>query len=48
MNDREIKAHAAELQRQSIIIDGLSDILIAVTEGVTTLGKKARLPNPAT
>jgi len=48
MNDREMKAHAAELQRQSIDIDGHSDILIAVTDGIAPLGKKMRLPDPAT
>ena len=39
---------SARLHRQSIVIDGHSDILIPVTEGKMTLEQRVELPDPAT
>lgn len=43
-----MNARAAALHRESIVIDGHSDILIPVTEGKMKLDQRVELPDPAT
>ena len=38
---------AAALHRESIVIDGHCDILIAVSDGKMTLDQRVELPDPA-
>lgn len=44
----KIEAHAAELHRQAIVIDGHCDILIPITDRKIRLGQPITLPDPAT
>lgn len=48
MTARNPAAHAAELHRQAIVIDGHSDILMAITDGKMRLGTRVDVPDPAT
>jgi membrane dipeptidase len=41
-------AHAAELHRQAIVIDGHSDILCPIADGKTRLSERVVLPDPET
>lgn len=43
-----IAAHAAELHRQAIVIDGHSDILMPVADGKMKLDQRVEVPDPAT
>jgi membrane dipeptidase len=40
-------AHAAELHRQAIVIDGHSDILMPIADGYVRLGQQVSIPDPA-
>ncbi|RLE25342.1 MAG: hypothetical protein DRJ65_08005, partial [Acidobacteria bacterium] len=42
------EAHAAELHRQAIVIDGHSDILVPVTDNKMKLADRVEVPDPAT
>jgi membrane dipeptidase len=48
MNKREIASHASELHRKAIVIDGHSDILMGVADGIVRLGEDFQLPDPMT
>jgi len=42
------KAHARELHRRAIVIDGHSDILIAIADDKVRLGERMEIPHPET
>jgi len=48
MSIADIEAHAQELHRRAIVIDGHSDILMAVADGKARLEIWSPLPDPAT
>jgi len=47
MSNGKAEAHAAELHRQAIVIDGHSDILVPITDGKMRLADRVEVPNPA-
>lgn len=47
MPTERLVRRAAELHRDSIVVDGHSDILIPVTEGKMTLDQRVELPDPS-
>src|SRR5262245_17758365 len=46
MTARDPAAHAAELHRQAIVIDGHSDILMPIADGKMRLGTRVEVPDP--
>jgi membrane dipeptidase len=48
ISQQKIDRRVARLQREAIIIDGHSDILIPVTEGKMALGDRPDVPDPTT
>lgn len=47
MRSKDVAAHAAELHRQAIVIDGHSDILGPISEGKMRLCDRVEVPDPA-
>ncbi|MCU0235624.1 MAG: dipeptidase [Acidobacteria bacterium] len=44
---KDISAHAWELHRRAVVIDGHSDILMALADGTTRLGSQLAVPDPS-
>ena len=47
MSIQGVKFHAAELQRQAIVIDGYSDALMPIADGKMRLGQRVDVLDPA-
>ena len=47
MSAQDPAAHAAELHRQAIVIDGHSDVLMPIADGKMRLSDRAKVPDPA-
>lgn len=48
MNNMNLEAHAKELHKKAIVIDGHSDILMPIADGKVRLGDTVEIPDPTT